>query len=159
MILVLWPLLTYLLFLPLLQQELFPNILHKTNFPANLKLLLYHCQKYPLYAEPALVIASSSRECVRKKRGSTSNNPSLHLCVVVIDFIYCYMKFTCITWQGSPSPHLLCCSRKQKDVSMNSEQITAGTQQYNLEKETESADRKPGLRFSVKIFKVSCESH
>lgn len=43
-------------------------------------------------------------------------------------------------------------------MNLDSEQIVAGAQPCNLEKEIESAGRKPGLRFSVTIFKVACVS-
>lgn len=41
-------------------------------------------------------------------------------------------------------------------MNLESEQIVAGTQQCNLEKEIESAERKPGLQFSITIFKFAC---
>lgn len=43
-------------------------------------------------------------------------------------------------------------------MNLDSEQIVAGAQQCNLETEMESAERKPGLRFSITIFKVACVS-
>lgn len=43
-------------------------------------------------------------------------------------------------------------------MNLESEQIVGGTQPCNLEKEMESEGRKPGLRFSVTIFKVACVS-
>lgn len=48
-------------------------------------------------------------------------------------------------------------SRKQKknSVNLDSEQIMAGTQQYNLEREMESPERRLWLTFSETFFKVA----